>query len=116
MMRQAMAAWALAGLVVASGAGGYLIGEAHATQATWHTARAYVGDHVVSLRVGDWTYGFRDSVPQWIDRSGSVHDSGWPDCVRVPAGTQKVIRFAEVGIEVGALGTRQVVMVDCRES
>ncbi|GAA1244701.1 hypothetical protein GCM10009657_20690 [Oryzihumus leptocrescens] len=107
---------ALAGLAIASGAGGYLLGEAHATQATWHTARAYVGDHVVSLPVGGWTYGFRDSVPQWIDRNGSVHDGGWPDCVQVPAGSRKVVRFAEVGVEVGGAGSRQVVLVDCRGS
>jgi hypothetical protein len=107
---------ALVGLVVVSAAGGYLLGEAHATHATWHTARAYVGDHEVSLPVGDWTYGFRESVPQWIDGNGNVHDSGWPDCVQVPAGTRKVIRFAEVGVEVGSVGSRQVVMVDCRSS
>jgi len=88
----------------------------HATQATWRTARAYIGDHEVSLPFGGWTYGFRDSVPQWIDRNGSVHDSGWPDRVKVPAGTRKLIRFAEVGVEVGGVGPRQVVMTDCRES
>ncbi len=116
MKRRTTAAAALLGLAVASGAGGYLLGEAHASQATWHTARAYVGHHEVSLPVGDWTYGFRDSVPQWIDRNGSLHAGGWPDCVQVPAGTRTVIRFAEVGVEVGGAGSRQVVMVDCRES
>lgn len=71
-----------------------------------------VGQEVASVQVDGWTYGIR-SPSLWIDSSGSLHDSGWPECLRL--GTRPLISFGAVPVTVpGGGGVRAVVWVDCR--
>lgn len=93
---------------------GYGIGH-NGAETEWRYGPAYVGDHQASITVGDWDYGFSESVA-WIDAAGSHHGDGWPTCLDVPAGTLvEGVRFATVDVEVDDVGWRQIVLVDCRE-
>ncbi|HEY2354959.1 MAG TPA: hypothetical protein VGH79_08705 [Gaiellaceae bacterium] len=78
------------------------------------TGTAWVGDHQASIGVGGWTYGFAQSMPMWIDGSGTEHDGGWPACLdRI--GSHPRIRFGAVPVtDPNGLGQREVVWVDCR--
>src|SRR5262245_11592117 len=49
---------------------------------TWHSGVAQTGIRHISIEFDGWTYGASDSVPEWIDRQGTVHDDGWPACLR----------------------------------
>ena len=82
-------------------------------QDTWHTGVAYTGSHVVSIELDGWTYGARDSVPQWIDRQGTVHDAGWPDCLAGP-GENVPVRFQAREVTVDGRTWRPIVAIDCR--
>jgi len=109
--RAAVVAVAIA--LVAGGVGGYALSQ-HRNGVHALTGTAYIGKHQMSVEVGGWTYGFRQTVPLWIDTSGTTHDGGWPDCLR-PIGAKVRVRFGEVPVTAptGA-GEREVVWVDCR--
>ena len=92
---------------------GYAIGHSD-SDPEWRQGSAHVGTDQASITVDDWTYGISTSVA-WIDRSGSRHEDGWPECLDVPAGTTvEGVRFATVAVEVDGDGWREVVLVDCR--
>jgi hypothetical protein len=100
-------------LVLLIALGGYFAGVRHGSRTTVLTGSFYVGDHVTSARIGDWAYGTEGSV-SWIDRQGSWHDSGWPDCLGTVGSTVRV-RFGEVPVQGPSdLSWRQIVWFDCR--
>jgi hypothetical protein len=108
------------GLVAAVG---FVVGadvkERHHVLGGWHTGRAHVGVEVVSIDYDGWVYGASGSVNAWIDRRGSWHDSGWPTCLRVPAGRGRPVgdvsvRFAAHEVTVGDRTWRPIVAIDCR--
>lgn len=79
----------------------------------WHTARASVGEHVMSVDYDGWTYGASTVVPSWIDAQGSWHDSSWPDCLTT-AGEGVPVRFEASEVTVDGTTNRLIVAVDCR--
>jgi hypothetical protein len=110
-------------LAVALMTGGFLLGRATSQPAEWHSGTAYLlGDPEnpgFSATVDGWTYGAEGSVPQWMDKSGSIHDGGWPACLRPPSlessrDRRVPVRFAEVAVSANDVSWRPVVMVDCR--
>ena len=105
---------ALLALAVAFGAG-YWIGGARAMHLPTYTADGYVGADQASFHVGNAWYGFESSVA-WTDRTGAVHDSGWPDCLP-KLQEVKGVRFSGAVLWQGdGLGVARVVWVDCRNS
>jgi hypothetical protein len=90
----------------------YVVGT-HRSATRVLTGPADVGDHVVTMTVDGVSYGFAESVP-WIDRYGSHHDGGWPDCLgsttSLPAVTFGVVRVDYSDRSSGD----QVAFVDCR--
>lgn len=110
---------ALAALVLFAAAG-FVVGadvtERRHDLGGWHAGVAHVGTDVVSVEYGDWVYGASDSIEGWIDRAGSWHDSGWPDCLRVPPGSDVPVRFAAHEVTVDHQTWRPIVAVDCRAS
>ena len=78
------------------------------------TAEAYGGDGQVSARSDDgWSYAVPLDAVFWTDASGSVHESGRPECLPA-AGTTKRLRFAAVSWTTEQVGARSVVWIDCR--
>ena len=96
---------------------GFLGGSAWTRHRTnlggWHTAVAQTGVHVVSIEFDGWTYGASDAVPWWLDRGGTWHESGWPDCLDVP-GSEVPVRFEARAVAIDEVVTRPVVAIDCR--
>jgi hypothetical protein len=91
---------------------GFLVGK-HQSPITVLTGVAAVGDHQAQVTAGGWTYGFSDSVEMWIDSQGSLHEGGWPSCLRL--GQRPTITFGAVPVSLpGDYSWRQVVWVDCR--
>ncbi len=94
---------------------GFAVGSAwtarHNTD-TWHTGLARTGVRQISVEYDGWTYGASDSVPEWIDRQGTVHDAGWPDCLRGP-GRNVQIRFQAREVTVDGSTWRPIVAIDC---
>jgi hypothetical protein len=103
-----MRASVLVGAVLSVGLAGFLIGSGRSDLMDLE-GRAHVGDRMASIESGGWFYGLSDSVA-WIDRSGSFHEDGWPECLGGP-GTRPNVRFGAV--TVPSLGFRAVVYVDC---
>lgn len=67
-----------------------------------------------------WDYATSGDV-EWIDEHGTFHSGdSWPECLApVPLnspdfGKERVVRFATVKVEVDGMGSRPIVMVDCR--
>jgi hypothetical protein len=100
--------------VVLVAAGSYQLGRHHTATVAWHTGLASIGDSEASITTPGWTYGFGNSVPQWIDADGAGHGDSWPDCVN-PPGTNKLVTFATVTVSAYGGTTRPVVLVDCRQ-
>jgi hypothetical protein len=109
----AMPAACVLAVVLVAGAS-YQIGRHHTASVVWHTGSAYIGDGEASIETPGWTYGFGNSVPQWIDAAGATHGDSWPDCV-TPSGTNKLVTFATVTVTANGSTTRPVVLVDCRQ-
>jgi len=65
-----------------------------------------------SISTSDWTYGLPTEGVVWIDRQGSRHDSGLPECL-APGGSADV-KFAAVEVEVGGAKWRPVVWISCQ--
>lgn len=102
-------AFAVAALVALVG---YGIGVSR-SNAREMTGRAHIGDHMASIESDGWFYGVNDSVA-WVDASGSIHEDGWPDCLR-PAGATRTVRFGATRVTIPDGGSyRPVVWVDCR--
>jgi hypothetical protein len=77
------------------------------------TGSAHIGSRMASIESDGWFYGVSESVA-WIDASGSLHDDGWPACLR-PVGTTRTVRFGAVPVTIpDGAGFRAVVWVDCR--
>lgn len=79
---------------------------------TWHTGVAQTGIREISIEYDGWTYGANDSIPEWIDNQGTVHDSGWPDCLRGP-GRHALVRFQAREVTVDANTWRPIIAIDC---
>jgi hypothetical protein len=65
-----------------------------------------------SIETRDWTYTLPTTGINWVDRQGSLHDAGRPDCL-VP-GTSTDVEFAAVKVQVGAETWRAVVWISCQ--
>lgn len=102
---------ALLVVVVVFGAG-YWIGGERAMHLPIHTADGYVGADQASFQDGGVTYGFESSVA-WTDRTGAVHDVGWPECLP-KLQEVKGVRFAAAVLWYGNSGVARVVWVDCQ--
>ena len=106
----------IAVIVVATGAG-FIGGSAWTRHRTdlggWHTAVAQTGMKQIAIEYDGWTYGASDSVSSWIDREGTWHDSGWPQCLRVPPGRQVTVRFQARIVTIDGTTTRPIVSIDC---
>ena len=91
----------------------YEAGTEHGNRVHTRTGNAYVGADQATVKVGGWNYGIGADV-EWVDRSGTAHDGGWPECLG-PAGSTVRIRFGEITVS-GPQGDswRAVVWVDCR--
>lgn len=87
-------------------------GEHQQAKMTVLTGEAHVGDNVATMVVGGWAYGFRGGV-SWTDAHGSVHDGGWPACLRGPGLVRATFGVVPV---TGPDGQSRwpVVWVDCR--
>ena len=64
-----------------------------------------------SITTSDWTYGLPTAGVSWVDRQGSLHDGGRPDCLA--PGTSTRVRFAAVNVEVNGVTWRPVVWLSC---
>jgi len=111
-MKALLAVIAIALLV--GGVGGFFIGRHGTVTVRALTGTAHVGNHQMWVSVDGWQYGVSQSVPVWIDSSGTTHDDeSWPACLR-PVGGHVRIRFGAVPVTTPTgLGQRQVVWVDC---
>lgn len=83
------------------------------------TPNVQVGHAVVNgagtggtIETSDWNYGLPTSGVNWVDRTGSLHDGGRPDCLA--PGTSRDIQFAAVNVHVGESTWRAVVWVSCQ--
>jgi hypothetical protein len=65
-----------------------------------------------SITTSDWTYGLPTEGVSWVDRQGSLHDRGRPECLA--PGTSTQIRFAAVNVEVDGVTWRPVVWLSCQ--
>lgn len=65
-----------------------------------------------SITTGDWTYGLPTSGISWVDRQGSLHDGGRPECLAPGASTD--VKFAAVPVQVGGTSWRAVVWISCQ--
>ena len=65
-----------------------------------------------SITTSDWTYGLPTSGIVWVDRQGTLHDAGRPECL-VP-GKSTVVAFAAVEVHVGPSKWRPVVWIRCQ--
>ena len=114
------ARWAPLVLLVALAAiAGFLGGTTWTRHRTdlggWHTAVAYTGLRQISIEYDGWTYGVSGSVDQWIDKGGTWHDSGWPECLRV-VGSRVTVAFQARVVTIDGQTTRPIVAIDCRGS
>lgn len=98
------------------GTAAFVAGEHHQQHGvTVLSGLAYVGDHEMSVTVGDWTYGLDGTGNiTWVDGQGTTHVGGWPGCLTGPGKTHQ-IRFGYVPVTTpDGERMRQVVWVDCR--
>jgi ABC-type branched-subunit amino acid transport system permease subunit len=112
----AIVAVIVAVIIVAAGAGfiGGTTWTRHRTDLTgWHTAVAQTGMRQIAIEYDGWTYGAPEAVDSWIDRYGTWHDSGWPQCLRVPPGREVTVRFQARVVTIDAITTRPIVSIDC---
>lgn len=65
-----------------------------------------------SITTSDWTYGLPTTGISWVDRQGSLHDGGRPECLA--PGTSTDVKFAAVEVHVGATTWRAVVWISCQ--
>jgi hypothetical protein len=65
-----------------------------------------------SITTTDWTYSLPTTGITWVDRQGSVHDGGRPECLA--PGTSTDVEFAAVEVHVGPSTWRAVVWVSCQ--
>lgn len=91
----------------------FAAGEHHQARMTVLTGVAHVGDHVATMVVGGWAYGFSDGGVSWVDSRGTEHDRGWPTCLRGPGLVRATFGVVSVTAPDGQ-SPRQVVWVDCR--
>lgn len=112
MRRHAIGSWTtVLALVFALGWG---IGRESGPDDTleWRTGDGLVGSRVFTVTDDGDVYGARDSIPTWVDATGSWHDGGWPDCLEMGGTT---VRFAAGPLtSIEGVGVRAVLAVDCR--
>jgi hypothetical protein len=65
-----------------------------------------------SITTSDWTYSLPASGFNWVDRQGSLHDGGRPECLA--PGTSSEVRFAAVDVHVEGATWRAVVWISCQ--
>jgi hypothetical protein len=107
--RTTVALVALCLIVVAFG-----VGEGHGRRTTVLTGVAYTGLNEATVTVAGWSYGISGTGITWYDSQGTLHDNGWPSCLR-GIGRRVPITFGAVPVTgPGGDSWRQVVWVDCR--
>ena len=65
-----------------------------------------------SISTSDWTYSLPTEGVMWVDRQGTRHDNGLPECLA--AGTSTDVKFAAVEVQVGGTTWRPVVWISCQ--
>jgi hypothetical protein len=65
-----------------------------------------------SITTSNWTYSLPTAGINWVDRQGSLHDGGRPDCLAPGKSTD--VKFAAVEVHVGASTWRAVVWISCQ--
>lgn len=65
-----------------------------------------------SISTSDWTYGLPTAGVVWIDRQGTRHDRGLPECLAPGSSTD--VKFAAVEVHVGGDTWRPVVWISCQ--
>ena len=65
-----------------------------------------------SISTGDWTYGLPTEGVMWMDRQGTRHDSGLPECLA--PGTSTDVKFAAVEVQVDGATWRPVIWISCQ--
>ena len=65
-----------------------------------------------SITTTDWTYSLPTAGITWVDRQGSLHDRGHPECLAPETSTD--VKFAAVEVHVGASTWRAVVWISCQ--
>jgi len=91
----------------------FLAGERHGSRTTTLTGTAYIGIDEATVTVAGWSYGISGSVT-WFDSQGTLHDSGWPSCLRA-VGRHVPIKFGAVPVTGPGISWRQIVWVGCRK-
>jgi transcriptional regulator with XRE-family HTH domain len=104
---------AAAGVACLIAVGAVAVAEHHHAPMTIITGKAYVGDHVATMVVDGWAYGFSDGGVSWVDSHGSWHEDGWPTCLRGPGTVRATFGVVPV-TDPNGISLRQVVWVDCR--
>jgi hypothetical protein len=114
-------AWVgLGAALVAASLLGFALGSAWTPNGSdlggWHTGRGRVGIRKVTIEYDGWFYGATDSMGQWIDRQGTWHESGWPDCLAGRVGRTTQVRFQARQVTVDGQTWRPIVAIDCSRS
>lgn len=65
-----------------------------------------------SITTADWTYSLPTEGITWIDRQGSRHDGGRPECLSPD--TSAEVRFAAVETRIEGWTWRAVVWISCQ--
>jgi hypothetical protein len=93
----------------------FLTGERRANHTSVLTGVAYIGYNEATVTVDGWSYGILGTGNlTWFDEQGTLHNSGWPSCLR-GVGRRAPITFGAVPVTMPDGGSwRQVVWVDCR--
>jgi hypothetical protein len=64
------------------------------------------------ISTDDWTYWLPTEGVRWIDRQGTSHETGLPECLAPGASTD--VKFAAVEVQVGGATWRPVVWISCQ--
>ena len=108
MTRQTVAMW-VGSLLIAVAIG---VAAGRVSTVTMHQAVPMSAPGAISIEADGWTYGVPMDVA-WVDRTGSWHEQGRPECLP-PEGTSVPVRFASVDVSIGGAGWRPVVWVSCQ--
>ena len=77
-----------------------------------HTGTGYSAEGAISVEADGWTYAIPRDDMLWMDKLGTLHTSGRPECL--PIGAEVTVKFGAVEVTVQGSTWRQVVWVDCR--
>ena len=72
----------------------------------------YSAEGAISIEANGWTYGVPMDVA-WTDETGLFHERYRPSCLPA-SGAIVSVTFMAVAAELGGVGIRPVIWVDCR--